>query len=178
MEYLELNILCLHLQIEHVINRLHQFLEIDLLLYLLELAIFEHVHIQHVIHEIQEQLGRVFDYVRHPNGLTLAFQKNLQRLYLRRDCIDWRSHLVTYCGGDHFLQITLVFLELELKIIGHISEDYHRARYIIILYIDNMQANGFAIAKSVIITVLRIIIEMIHNLVKAVRMTKNEGIFN
>lgn len=50
----ELDPFGLHLDVEHVVDLLHQFLDHDLLLYLLKLAVLYQVHVQHVIHQVKQ----------------------------------------------------------------------------------------------------------------------------
>lgn len=65
-------ILRLHLRFEHVIDCLHQPSQVHLLLYFLELPIFNQVHIEHIVYEVKEQFRRIFDYVCHFLGLPLS----------------------------------------------------------------------------------------------------------
>ena len=103
-------------------------LEVDLLLDLSKFAIFEHVDIEHVIDQVEQQLRGVLDDVGHSYSLGLALQVDLEGFDLRHDRIDGCPHLVAHRRRDHLLQMTLVFLELELEIVCPISKNYHRAR--------------------------------------------------
>ena len=72
--------------------------------------------------------------------------------------------------------MALVLLELELEVVRPIPEDNHRARHVIVLYVNHMQADDFAIVEFVIV-VRSTVVHGVHNLVEPVRLAEDQRIF-